>query len=383
MTYRGLTWDHPRGRHALEAAARRVNSKRDAPLITWDVQPLEGFESAPIADLAAQYDVLVLDHPHIGEAVATGCLLPLSRVFRSATLAAWATQTIGPAFRSYQMAGALWALPLDVATQVMALSEAGPAQPPRSWEAVEQRAAEGGVAQSLAGPHAYLTLISMVAGQGGTVGGDRSLDPVLGAAMLERMHRLYALRPPGSEHLNPIGLLEAMARGEGIAMVPLVFGYVNYARPDDGRAAVRFHDTIRSEQGLGGVLGGTGIALTARCVPSDDLCAHLAHLMTPEVQSGFIPDNDGQPSARTSWHDPAVNAAWGGFYAQTAATAQAALLRPRFDGYVAFQTAAAASIRKGLAQGLAPSVTLAEIDTLWAAARDAARPPMAQAKEPT
>ncbi|MCJ7872787.1 enoyl-CoA hydratase-related protein [Phaeobacter sp. J2-8] len=40
MTYLGLTWDHPRGFNALAAA-----EKNGGP-VHWDVQPLEGFETA-------------------------------------------------------------------------------------------------------------------------------------------------------------------------------------------------------------------------------------------------------------------------------------------------------------------------------------------------
>ena len=71
MSFRGLTWDHPRGYTALAAA--------DGP-VHWEVQPLEGFESAPIAALCADYDLVVLDHPHLGEALAHDCLTPLDQV---------------------------------------------------------------------------------------------------------------------------------------------------------------------------------------------------------------------------------------------------------------------------------------------------------------
>ena len=87
MTYLGLTWDHPRGYDAPAEAARRVNADRAAPLITWDRQPLEGFESAPITDLTARYDLIVLDHPHIGEAVAERSLFPLEDLFSAEQLA--------------------------------------------------------------------------------------------------------------------------------------------------------------------------------------------------------------------------------------------------------------------------------------------------------
>ena len=86
--YRGLTWDHPRGYNALAAAAARLDEKRDGLAITWDKQPLEGFESHPIADLCARYDLVVLDHPHIGEAVAAGCLVPLEDIFDAGEIAA-------------------------------------------------------------------------------------------------------------------------------------------------------------------------------------------------------------------------------------------------------------------------------------------------------
>ena len=75
--YLGLTWDHPRGFRALEAAAAA-----DAAIsLRWERQSLEGFEAHPIADLAERYDLIVLDHPHLGDAVAAGCLVPLESVF--------------------------------------------------------------------------------------------------------------------------------------------------------------------------------------------------------------------------------------------------------------------------------------------------------------
>ncbi|NOZ32614.1 MAG: carbohydrate ABC transporter substrate-binding protein, partial [Alphaproteobacteria bacterium] len=118
-TFKGLTWDHPRGYDALAEAARRVNTGRSTALVSWEKQPLAGFESAPIGELAAAYDLLVLDHPHIGEAVAENCLIPLETLFAPDILAKWAAQTVGPAFASYRWGGKSWAVPLDVATQVM------------------------------------------------------------------------------------------------------------------------------------------------------------------------------------------------------------------------------------------------------------------------
>src|SRR5687767_15932891 len=118
--YRGLTWDHPRGRVALESAAARGLAASGEPLIEWDAQSLEGFESSPIAESAADYDVIVLDHPHLGEALATDALQPLDDLFEASWLAGLDAASVGPSVASYRMQGQLWALPLDAATQVAA-----------------------------------------------------------------------------------------------------------------------------------------------------------------------------------------------------------------------------------------------------------------------
>src|SRR3546814_20774510 len=96
MRTRGLTWDHPRGYNALAAAAA---TSADCEL-DWDKQPLEGFEAHPIADLCARYDLVVLDHPHVGEAVAAGCLQPLEAHFGADEIAALCAESIGPRLAS-------------------------------------------------------------------------------------------------------------------------------------------------------------------------------------------------------------------------------------------------------------------------------------------
>jgi len=135
IRYRGLTWDHPRGFNALAAAADRLRAQ-DRIAIDWDKQPLDGFESHPIEDLCSRYDLVVLDHPHIGEAVARKCLVALEDVFTSGDIDGWSHHTIGPCFPSYRYAGRHWALPLDAATQVMALRPDLTTGRPGTWDDV-------------------------------------------------------------------------------------------------------------------------------------------------------------------------------------------------------------------------------------------------------
>lgn len=74
--------------------------------------------------------------------------------------------------------------------------------------------------------------------------------------------------------------------------------------------------------------------------------AWVLGLMSAQAQASFIPSHDGQPSRRSAWSDPGVNARWGDFYSNTAETLETAYVRPRHSGYIAFQTKASALLRE-------------------------------------
>jgi len=373
-TISGLTWDHPRGFNALNEAARLHGS--DQPLIRWHKQPLEGFESAPISSLAAKYDLVVLDHPHVGEAVAENCLIPIDELFAADHIDAWRAQTIGPALSSYHFDGNLWALPLDVATQLVVRRADVFGFAPAEWDEVTEMAARRPVALSVAGPHAILSLFSLAGSWGFVPGEDAMLPDSIIARALELMAQWYERRPKGSEMLNPIAMSEIMAASDDIALVPLMFGYVNYARPVAPGKPLAFSDTPRQDDGYGGILGGTGVGFSRRKSPGDDILDHVVWLMDEDTQTRFMPHHDGQPSARAAWEDEQVNADWGGFYEAAADTARSALLRPRFDGYVAFQAAASATIRDALENRHDPAMTIGRLRGQWRNARQKARGPL-------
>ena len=157
--YRGITWDHPRGRRALEHTAAGLDPDRLS--LRWDHQPLEGFEATPIEQLAERYDLLIIDHPHVGDAVATGCLQPMEAVMGREFLETLEGRAVGPSLATYRRDGGTWALPLDAATQVQARRADLAAEAPQTWDDVLALAARAPVALSLSGPHAYLTFASL------------------------------------------------------------------------------------------------------------------------------------------------------------------------------------------------------------------------------
>lgn len=373
VRYRGLTWDHPRGAHALVEASRRLESQGDYCRIQWDSQPLAGFEEHPIRELAGRYDLLIIDHPHLGEAVKDGALKALNTMFDKPTLDAWSSQSIGASFQSYELDGRMWALPLDAAAQTMAIREdlLDDNAPPRTWQDVIELAGKVPIGLCLAGPHALLMFSGLcIALDGLRVLADEQellIDPHAGSRAFELLAELHARQPRDTGELNPIELLNEMASGDNIACCPLIFGYVNYAVPYRRRAhALRFFDAPVGPSGSrGSVLGGTGIAISYRTQVDETLLAHLRWLMSPSCQTSFLPEFDGQPSARAAYRDPQVNARWNHFYSGTAQTVEHAWVRPRHDGFIAFQREASALLRNALEQPVPASSVVTDLQNLY------------------
>ncbi|MDO9396180.1 MAG: hypothetical protein Q7T71_06535, partial [Herbiconiux sp.] len=298
--YRGITWDHPRGRNALEAAAAASAEQPGGVQIAWQAHSLEHFESHPIDDLAANFDLIVLDHPHLGEALEKHSLQPMDAVVGAASIERWSREAVGPSFDSYSADGYQWALPLDAATQVAVRRTELVPVAPVGWAEVEQLSARVPVALSLAGPHAFLSFASMCSAFGQPVGQDAAgpfVDRTTASVVLELMRSIASRAPEGTERLNPIGLLERLSTTGDIAYIPLVYGYVNYSSP-----TVRFSDAPVTVPGgrIGSTIGGTGLAVSSRATVTPELVAHIEWLMSAAVQRGFIPEHDGQPSARAA-----------------------------------------------------------------------------------
>lgn len=100
ITLRGMTWSHPRGYDPMVACARDWRA-RTGVSIEWDKRSLQDFESFPVEDLARRYDLIVIDHPHVGQITAEGCLTPLDLPGREAAFAALADGIVGLSLPSY------------------------------------------------------------------------------------------------------------------------------------------------------------------------------------------------------------------------------------------------------------------------------------------
>ena len=373
-SYRGITWDHPRGYNALSEASRRLEDKSSPVSIHWEKQSLEEFESRSIDELCACYDLVVMDHPHLGIAVSKNCLQPLDEWLSGACIARLAETTIGSAFKSYYYQGRYWVLPLDAATQVMALrlDLLGGRSIPVTWNEVLELSKEVPVVLSLGGPHALVSFFSICVALGEP---PTSLDPAIvisestGGKALTLMATLITEMSEFELDLNPIQIFERITQTDEVACCPLIYGYVNYSDPRAyQRRPLTFAEAPVAYKGgrHGSTLGGTGLALSRRARICPKLVEHLLWLVSDDAQRSFIPDFDGQPSAIAAWSDPDVNRRWNGFYKNTFATIRDAWIRPRHTGYVEFQSEGSAIIRGGLSKGESITKVLQSLQDAYA-----------------
>ncbi len=367
----GLTWDHPRAKDGLypaTAAFMRANPDID---IRWETHPLRGFESTPIEDLARRYDLIVLDHPFMGDVASSRCLLDLFAYAAPLGLDDLRADTVGLSFATYEYGG-YWAVPIDAACQVAVyrgdrLARLAPA-PPRTWREVEALAGKGRVAVALKNVHALMTFFTMCSNLGAAPASRRDqplVDRAVGLVALDRLRQLHAWCPDALGW-NAIDLHEAMAASGDLAYCPYVYGYVSYARPGRGGPALAFADIPSADESgarRGSTIGGTGLAIARRCAAPDAAIRFAAYLVRPDtqVQTGL---DGGQPARRSAWRDERLNAASGDFYRATLETMEAATIRPRYRGYMTLQNEGGELMGRHLRGELGPADVLAALDRI-------------------
>lgn len=357
--YDGLTWDHPRGFEPLDAAARNLRIHGGQLRIRWHTQSLEGFESHPIADLAQRYDLMIIDHPCLGEAAAHDCFVPFTELFSTEECEKWRKATVGPSYSSYCYAGYQWAMPLDAATQVCVLDPQRIEEDlwPETWGDVLELSGRYPMVLSLAGPHALLSLFSICA-QSCDEANLPCEDEIFSEKTMRHAYELltaiYQQSVKKYVDCNPIATLDAMASGTDIAFCPLIYGYVSYAnqRNLSQLKQLVFINAPRftNEGKASSTIGGTGLAVSRKTRVTDSLLEHLRYLMSTKYQLDFVPNHGGQPSYEIAWRDREVNERANGFYCNTLETITNAWVRPRYNGYVEFQALASALVRDALAE---------------------------------
>ncbi len=374
---KGMTWSHERGIRPMEAASRAFSKIHPEVRISWDARSLADFELYPLDQLASRYDLLMIDHPHIGAAVAQNLLLDLEDLLESDYLKDLEDNSVGLSYKSYHWDGKQWALPVDAAAQVCAYRRdlLKGRELPVSWE--ELLSLGNGAGFSMAVPfvpvHAYssfFTLCSQFSSRPFWSDGT-PLDRETGCQVLALLKDLLSLSHPDSYEMDPIAVLDRMSSAHSIAYVPLVYGYSNYAREGYGAHCVEFGN-IPSATGSpeGSMIGGVGLAVSSRCRETSLAAEFLKMTGSAEFQTGEFFREGGQPGHRRAWISPELNGACRNFFINTLETLDAGSMRPRFEGYIAFQGEAGTRIRDFIRDGRGNPVRFVdELNTLFGNSR--------------
>ena len=338
ITLKLITWDDPRGYGPMQAVADAflTTAQGRGVQIVWDIQPLGGFESHPLADLAKRYDLINMDHPHVGDAVASNCLLPFADL---------PDEYIGPTLQSYRMNDRYWAVPIDAACQVAAYHADRLPHAPRSYDDVFELAKQGiRVGASLAGIHALMAFFTLLAQLGhpiATEPGDALPDPAVLIDAANRLRRLHRVMVAPSVDQNPLQLFAAMARGECDYAV-FTFAYVSAQKHKIRFAPVPSIDNSASK---GAVLGGTGLAVSAH-THHPQVAQNFAQFVASQaIQTHLWPKHGGQPAHRHAWENLAPTDP---FYRELTPALATAYIRPRFAGWNDLQSKAGTIINQWL-----------------------------------
>ena len=355
---KGITWGHSRGITPLLAFSQRFMELNPGVQVSWEKRSLQEFADFPIEKLALQYDLLIVDHPWVGCAAATGCVLPLDEYLPAAYLQDQAANSVGHSHESYVYANHQWALAIDAATPVASyradLLQANNQPIPQNWEDVLHLAAKGKIAVPGIPIDILMNfyMFCIAAGTEPFISDDEVIDKNTGLAALELMRQLYSFVDKRMFQYNPIAVAEQMTTTDDYWYCPFAYGYSNYSRQSYANHLLTYADLVAyKNRPLQSTLGGTGLSVSATSKNIDTAIAFANDIVSGNCQSGLYVENGGQPGHRSAWLGEHSNRLTNNFFSNTLPTLDRAFVRPRFNGYLHFQDTAGTPVREYLMSG--------------------------------
>jgi multiple sugar transport system substrate-binding protein len=373
INLRGITWNHSRGLLPMVATAQRFSELNPHVHITWEKRSLQQFADYSIQELAERFDLLVIDHPWAGFAAKTKSIIPLDNYLDHAYLEDQRQNSVGASYESYHYDGHLWALPIDAATPVAAsrsdiLLEKG-LQLPKDFKDLLQLADLGLVAFAGIPIDVLMNFYTLCCslGEDPCQTDDRVISAETGSKALQLYRELAVRIDSANFNRNPIQVYEAMTTTDDIAYCPFAYGYSNYSRRGYAEKVLHFHDMISLDgvTNLRSTLGGTGLAISSKCLAIPEAVAYASYVGSPECQRGLFFESGGQPGHRTAWKDEEVNRQSQEYFEQTLPALERAFLRPRYHGSMFFQDHAGDVIRQYLMNGGDEIKILSSLDELY------------------
>jgi multiple sugar transport system substrate-binding protein len=367
---KGITWDQSSIYDPL-AAASKLYEEQFGVRVEWQKRSLSNFGDQSLPELAARFDLLIIDHPHTGVASETNCLLNLDELLPYEQLQELEQQSAGPGFLSYYYQQKQWALPVDAAMQCAASRPdlLGEHPVPTNWDEVFELAEilkqqNLKIGMALCATDCLCTFLSLAVHLGSAPRENNTLlvSKEVGMLVLEGMRKLRDSFHPNCLDWNPIQLYDHMATENDIAYSPLAFCYNNYARESFRKNKLRFHNAPDIKDV---VLGGAGIAVSASSSAPAEAAKYAAWLCSATVQNDVYIKAQGQPANIIAWKDAAANALTDNFFVNTMDTLAYAYVRPRYNGWTAFQQYLGEALHTFLKHDSNPAEVLEQIQEAY------------------
>lgn len=370
---KGITWSHSRGYVSVVAAAQRYTETHSGVEIDWDKRSLQEFADAPIHKLAETYDLLVIDHPWAGFAADKHVLVPLEQVLPEDYLADQAANSVGKSYESYTFGSFQSALAIDAATPVASyrpdiLNNAGHSLP-ETWKDVLSLAKKGKVIFPAIPIDTLMNFYMLCSTQGEDpcVQPDTVVSREMGLKVLEQLRELAGYCNKEIFNWNPIKVYEAMSNCNDFIYCPFAYGYSNYSRAGYSRYLLKFTDMVSIENHgrLQSTIGGTGLAVSAKCDHIKEAAAFAQYAASSQCQKTIFFESGGQPGHRSAWLDAEVNRRTLNFFKDTLPAIDRGYMRPRYSGYLHFQDNAGDVVRAYIRDGGDPVKVLEQMDRLY------------------
>lgn len=369
---KGISWNHSRGMTPLLALAQRFSELYADVKVVWEKRSLQAFADFPIEKLAEEYDLLIVDHPWVGCAAATRCVIPLEQHLSADFLGDQAVHSVGLSHPSYNYGGHQWALAVDAATPVASYRAdlmADNQQPvPTQWNEVLELAKAGRVAVPAIPIDMLMNFYTFCLAHEGKLftNEEEIIDAETGLKALETMAEFYGLVDKSMFKRNPIAVAELMTTSDDYWYCPFAYGYSNYSRLGYAKHKLAYTDLVRFNGKLfNSTLGGTGLSVSAFS-KHQPLALRFAEMAaSPNCQTGFYTQNGGQPGYLKAWTDPVNNAMTEGYFTNTLPALERAYMRPRYNGYLAFQDHAGHPLHQWMEHGGSAKKLLDEMNVIY------------------
>jgi len=344
---RGLTWDHPRGYDSVIAATSIFEKTHPNIQVIWYKRSLKEFGDQPLEEIIKEFDLLMIDHPFVGEAHQNQLLTRLELLLPENYLFEQSELHIGKTFQSYNYNNHQYAIPIDASAQFSAFNNFSLSlhEIPQTWDQFIEMMAQNSFSEKVIWPLcptdfwcSFLTISAQYAGKYKRVFNPSGIDPDIALKALILLKTVSENISQESWNINPIQALELMNKGR-YTFAPLLFGYISYSQKG---SPIQFSNALAiNSQSPVSLLGGVGLAISAYAINKKECAEFMQFVLRDEILSGCYIENNGQPSLLSSWNSSVLNKQSKNFFANTMGSMKNAFVRPRISGFNRFQESAA------------------------------------------